>query len=125
MRTYLEFLAMLPVMVICYQLYAFAARSQGEDRQRRCQKLGIVYMTIGTTCLVTREIALVFFGLVLIMTGFRAMAKGLDRLEKKVFIDRYDGPNDNPVPKPGQYDRKAVIDRNDGLINGIVPESEG
>jgi len=98
MRTYLEFLAMLPVLVVCYQLYAFAARSQGEDRQRRCQKLGIVYMAIGTTCLVSRESAFVCFGLLLIMTGFRAMAKGLDRLDKKVFIDRYDGQNNGLEP---------------------------
>jgi len=125
MRVYFEVLAMFPVMVICYQLYTFSANSQGTDRQRRFRNLGIAFMTIGITSLVTREPVFVFSGLVLIMAGFRLMAKGLDRLEKKVFIDRYDGPNDNPVPKPDKHDRKVVIDRNDGLINGIVPESEG
>ncbi len=93
MRIYLEFLAMLPVMVICYQLYAFSANSQGAVRQKRCQKLGIAFMTMGIMILITREFALVIFGMMLIMTGFRLMARGLDRLDKSVFIDRYDGPN--------------------------------
>jgi hypothetical protein len=91
MLTYIEFLATLPVMVICYQLYAYAANSQGVDRQRRFQKLGIAFMTIGITSLVAREPAFVFMGLMLIMAGFRMMAKGLDRMDKKLFIDRYDG----------------------------------
>lgn len=99
MQTYLEFLATLPVMVICYQLYAFAAHSQGEIRQRRFQKLGIAFMTIGITSLVAREPVFVFMGLVLIMAGFRLMAKGLDRLDKKIFIDRYDGHNNGIEPQ--------------------------
>jgi hypothetical protein len=91
MHAYFEILAMLPVMVICYQLYAYAADSQGEQRQRRFQKLGIAFMAIGITALVSREPVFVFAGLILIMAGFRLMAKGLDRMDKKLFIDRYDG----------------------------------
>ena len=89
---------MLPIMAICYQLYAYAASSPGEARQRRSRKLGVVYMTLGITALIPREPAFVFLGLVLIMMGFRLLAKGLDRLEKKVFIDRYDGHNNGVAP---------------------------
>jgi hypothetical protein len=90
MQAYLEFLATLPVVVICYQLYAYSTNCSGIERQSRCQTLGVVFMTIGITALVSREIPFVFMGLVLIMMGFRLMAKGLDRIDKKVFIDRYD-----------------------------------
>ena len=99
MHTYLEILATLPVMVICYQLYAYSANSQGVARQRRLLRLGIAFMTMGITALVTREPTFVFLGLILIMMGLRLMAKGLDRLDKKIFIDRYDGHNNGPVPE--------------------------
>jgi hypothetical protein len=99
MHIYLEFLATLPVMVICYQLYTYSINSTGVERQQRLQKLGIACMAIGITALVAREPALVFMGLVLIMGGFRLMAKGLDRLDKKLFIDRYDGLNNGSEPE--------------------------
>lgn len=89
---------MLPIMAICYQLYSYAACSPGEARQRRSRKLGIAYMTLGITALIARSPAFVFLGLVLIMMGFRLMAKGLDRLDKKIFIDRYDGHNNGSEP---------------------------
>lgn len=98
MQTYIKLLVMLPVMVICYQLYTYTANSKGVDRQRRFRKLGIAAMTIGITALVLREPVFVFMGLIFIMTGFRLMAKGLDRLEKKVFIDRYDGHINGSMP---------------------------
>jgi uncharacterized membrane protein len=47
-------------------------------------------MTFGLTALIARQPALVVMGLILIMFGFRLMATGLDRIDKKVFIDRYD-----------------------------------
>jgi hypothetical protein len=99
MHTYIEILATLPGLVICYQLYAFAANSQGMQRQRRFQKLGIAFMAIGITSLVAREPVFVFMGLMLIMAGFRLMAKGLDRLEKNIYIDRYDGDNKGAKPE--------------------------
>ncbi len=99
MKTYIEILAMLPLMVICFQLYSYSDNSTGVDRQRRCQKLGVFYMAIGTTALIAREPAFVFLGLVLIMMGLRLMAKGLDRLDKNIFIDRYGGPNNGSEPK--------------------------
>jgi hypothetical protein len=102
MRTYIEFLATLPVLIICYQLYSYSAKSRGFDRQRRCQKLGIVFMTLGTTSLIAHRAAFVFAGLILIMMGFRLIAKGLDRLDKKVFIDRYD---ENNGEKPNEKDK--------------------
>jgi hypothetical protein len=99
MRVFFELLATLPVMVICYQLYTFAAHSTGVVRQRRLQKLGVAYMTMGILALVSREPVFVFSGLVLIMAGLRLMAKGLDRLDKHIFIDRYDGHNNGTAPK--------------------------
>ena len=98
MLVYIEILATLPGLLICYQLYAFAANSQGVQRQRRFQKLGIAFMAIGITSLVIREPVFVFMGLMLIMAGFRLMAKGLDRLDKKIFIDRYDGHINGCMP---------------------------
>jgi hypothetical protein len=98
MQAYVELLATLPLIALFYQLYAYAANSKGELRQRRSRKLGIAYMTIGITLLIARELAFVVLGLVLIMMGFRLMAKGLDRLDKKIFIDRYDGHNNGSEP---------------------------
>lgn len=99
MQTYLELIATLPVMVICYQLYAYSAKSKGVDRQRRCRKLGIAYMALGTTALIARDLPFVMLGLVLIMMGFRLMARGLDRIDKNLFIDRYDGHNNGFEPE--------------------------
>lgn len=90
MRTYIEILATIPLIIICYQLYSFSARSKGVERQSRSQKLGIAYMTLGITALIAREPAFVFMGLMLIMMAFRLLATGLDRLDKKTYIDRYD-----------------------------------
>ena len=90
MYLYFEFLITIPIMMICYQMYAFSVSKKGAERQKSCQALGIVYMTIGITALIARQPAFVFMGLILIMFGFRLMATGLDRMDKKIFIDRYD-----------------------------------
>ena len=89
MRYFVQLLIILPLIVICYQIYAFSSSRKGEDRQSRCQKLGIGYMVIGILALIEREPLFAFFGLILIMFGFRLMAKGLDRIDKTVFIDSY------------------------------------
>ena len=89
MRYFVQLLIILPLIVICYQIYAFSSSRKGEDRQSRCQKLGIGYMVIGILALIEREPLFAFFGLILIMFGFRLMAKGLDRIDKTVFIESY------------------------------------
>ncbi len=89
MLPYFQLLILIPLLVICYQIYAFSSSRKGEDRQNRCQKLGIVYTVIGILSLIERTAIFAFFGLVMIMFGFRLMAKGLDRMDKKIFIDLY------------------------------------
>ena len=90
MLLYFQLLIFLPLLIVCYQFYAFSSQSKGVDKQNRCQKLGIAYMVIGILTLIKREPLFAFFGLVMIMFGFRLMAKGLDRIDKNVFIDQYD-----------------------------------
>jgi hypothetical protein len=91
MLLYFQLLIFFPLLVICYQLYAFSSHSKGVDKQNRCQKLGIFYMVIGILALIKREPLFAVFGLVMIMFGFRLMARGLDRIDKNIFIDRYNG----------------------------------
>jgi hypothetical protein len=90
MNPYIETAIILPVFVLCYQLYSFSVKSEGLDRQARCQKLGVTFTTIGICALVIKSAPTAFFGLILIMFGIRLMAKGLDRLDKNTFIDCYD-----------------------------------
>jgi integral membrane sensor domain MASE1 len=90
MYVYFGLLATVPVLMICYQMYAFSVNKQGAEKQKSCQMLGIVYMTSGITALIARQPVFVFMGLVLMMVGFRLMATGLDRIDKKIYIDHYD-----------------------------------
>jgi integral membrane sensor domain MASE1 len=90
MRSYIEILIILPLLVMCYQLYFFSVHSAGRKQQERCQKLGIVFMTLGIIALVFKSAPFAFFGLILMMFGFRLIAKGLDRLDKNIFIDQYE-----------------------------------
>jgi hypothetical protein len=91
MPPYVTEIAILsPLLIIGYQVYAFTASRQGREKQSRCQVLGIVYMSIGIVSLVFHNAVFVVAGFVMIMMGFRLMAHGLDRIDKKVFIDRYD-----------------------------------
>lgn len=85
-----EFLVMLPLMIICVQVYFFSASRLGKEKQHRCQVLGIIYVAIGAAALVVHKVVYVMAGFVLIMLGLRLIAHGLDRIEKKVFIDRYE-----------------------------------
>lgn len=89
MRYFFQLLILIPLLVICYQIYSFSSSRTGADRQDRCQKLGIGYMVIGILSLIEREPLFAFFGLILIMLGFRLLAKGLDRIDKTVFIESY------------------------------------
>jgi len=90
MRSYVEIMILLPLLVMCYQLYTFSVNSERLKLQERCQKLGIAFMTFGTMALVIKSAPFAFFGLILMMFGFRLIAKGLDRLDKKTFIDQYE-----------------------------------
>ena len=106
MQSYLEILIILPLLVLCYQLYSYSVSGEGRERQSRCQGLGIAFMSCGIVSLVFKSAPVAFFGLVLMMFGFRLLAKGLDRLDKKIFIDRCeDDALRNPLtvnrPRPG------------------------
>ena len=90
MHTYVESLIVLPLLVVCYQLYSYSVNGDGREKQERCQQLGISFMTVGITALVLKSAPFAFFGLILIMFAFRLLAKGLDRIDKKIFIDRYE-----------------------------------
>jgi hypothetical protein len=85
----IEIAIIIPLLVICIQFYFFSTNSTGRERQERCQKLGIGFMTLGVTSLVFRTVPFFMFGLIMMMLGFRLIARGLDRLDKKNYIDRY------------------------------------
>lgn len=93
MASYLKLLILIPLLVICYQIYSFTSSRIGAEKQIRCRRLGIGYMVLGILALVEREPLFAFFGLILIMGAFRLMAKSLDRIDKTVFIDRYEDDN--------------------------------
>jgi hypothetical protein len=88
MQSYVESLIILPLLVVCYQLYSYSVTGAGREKQERCQGLGILFMTLGVTALALQSAPFAFFGLVLMMFAFRLLAKGLDRLEKKIYIDQ-------------------------------------
>lgn len=90
MISYIKLLILIPLLVICYQIYNFTSSRTGTEKQNRCRRLGIGYMVLGVLALTEREPLFAFFGLILIMFSFRLMAKSLDRLDKTIFIDRYD-----------------------------------
>jgi hypothetical protein len=85
MRTFVEIVIIIPLLILCFQLYYFSVNSKGVQKQDRCQKLGIVFMTFGIVALVFKTVPLVSFGLVLMMFGFSLMSKGLDRLDKSLY----------------------------------------
>jgi len=85
MHIFVEIVIILPLLVLCYQFYFFSVNSKGIQRQNRCQKLGIVFMTFGIIALVFKTVPIVFFGLILILFGFRLISRGLDRLEKNIY----------------------------------------
>lgn len=90
MSAYIESMIILPLLIFSYQIYSFSARGEGVMRQGRCLKTGVFFMTSGVMALIFKSAPTAFFGLFLMMLGFRLLAKGLDRLDKKIHIDRYD-----------------------------------
>jgi hypothetical protein len=89
MESFAKYLLLLLLWVFGAQLYCFAAGLEGVQRQEGCQKLGILYITAGIVSLVFRELVFVVSGFMLIMLGLRLVSYGLDRIDKKTFIDRY------------------------------------
>lgn len=79
---------LLPLFIMLYQFYAFAISATGAEKQRRCLTLGIISFAIGIPCLVFHSTLAVFGGMILMMFGFRLLAQGLDRIDKKIYIDR-------------------------------------
>ena len=90
MIVYLKLLGIVPVLVFGYQLYRYTVTLEKEERQRACRSLGIIIFAAGVTCLAFRNYIAVFAGLFMLMFGLRLIAYGLDRKNKKIFIDRYD-----------------------------------
>jgi len=92
---FLQIFIAIPVVVLVTQLYLFAMSREGELRQVASRGLGITFSTCGVVSLVFHRPFFVLLGFFLIMVGLLLMAKGLDRLDKKIYIDRY-------VNEPGQ-----------------------
>lgn len=90
MLDYLKILLVIPVLVFVYQLYCYMASLKREEKQHVCSNLGIVVFSAGVICLVFRNFYSVMVGLVMIMFGLRLIAYGLERKNKKIFIDRYE-----------------------------------
>jgi hypothetical protein len=90
MRHFIENIFLLSTLIVFYQLYTLAVSRKALEKQKSCQKLGIVYSTLGILCLVIRDTSFVVAGFILIMFGLRLISHGLDRIDKKIFIDRLD-----------------------------------
>ena len=88
---YIELFFFLPLLTFFYQLYRYAVSREGMKKEQACFALGISYATIGIVSLVFRNLFFTAAGLFLLMLGLLLLAKGLERKDKKIFIDRYDG----------------------------------
>jgi hypothetical protein len=89
---YLKILIIVMFLAVIFQMYNYATSRQREEKQKICRGLGILLFTVGVVSLVTRDHFFVLAGLFLMMIGFRLMAQGLDRLDKKIYIDSYKQP---------------------------------
>jgi hypothetical protein len=86
----MKLLTLLTILAVIYQIYSYAVTRKREEKQRICRGLGIALFSIGAASLITRDTVMVFTGMFLMMLGFRLLAYSLDRIDKKIFIDRYD-----------------------------------
>jgi len=89
----MKLLALFTLLTVIYQIYCYAVTRQREEKQRVCRGLGIALFSLGAALLATRDTFMVFSGIFLMMLGFRLLAYSLDRMDKKVYIDRYDESN--------------------------------
>ena len=96
MKVIIELIVLIPLFIIFYQFYSYSISANGEEKQTKCLVLGVISSTVGITCLAFHTTITVFGGLILLMFGFRLIAKGLDRVDKKIFIDHY---KDDDKPK--------------------------
>jgi len=90
LQQFIEYICMAAVVIVLNQFYAYSVSLTGKAKQLSCQKLGIVYVTLGVVSFVFHRPTVVIGGIILIMMGLRLIAHGLDRIDKKIFIDRYD-----------------------------------
>lgn len=88
--SYAKYFLLLPFWVFCLQFISYAFSQEGEQRQNQCRILGIILTTTGIVSLVLRDPIFAFSGFALIMLGLRLIAASLDRINKIIFIDRYD-----------------------------------
>ncbi len=92
---YLQIFLAIPIVIISTQLYWYASSRTGSSRQQACRGLGIAYTTGGIGSLVFHSIFCAFLGFYLIMLGLLLISRGLDRLDKKIYIDRYAGDSES------------------------------
>lgn len=90
MNIYIGCFIMIPFIVVMVQFYNWIVSLEGAEKQKHCKVLGVIYTTLGTVCFMLRSIPLAIMGMILFMLGLRLIAHGLDRLNKSIFIDRYD-----------------------------------
>jgi len=90
MNIYVECFISIPFIFVSFQFYTWIVSLKGVAKQKHCQALGIIYTTLGTVCFMFRSLSLAVVGLVLFMLGLRLIAHGLDRINKTVYIDRFD-----------------------------------
>jgi hypothetical protein len=89
MKDIIQLAILVPLFIMFYQFYCYTISGSGVEKQSKCLTLGVISSTIGITALAFHSPATVFGGLILLMFGFRLIAKGLDRIDKKIFIDSY------------------------------------
>jgi|ERR1039457_1393919 hypothetical protein len=85
----LKLLFLIPLFGFLTQLYNYAISREAVERQKVCRASGIILFSVGTVTLINRSMLSVFTGLIMMMFGFRLIANGLDRLDKKIFLDSY------------------------------------
>jgi len=90
MKSYLMYVLLLPFWILCIQFAFHALSLKGVKKQNECQVLGVIFTTIGIVSLASHDILFTVSGLILIMFGLRMIAVGLDRIDKKIFIDRHE-----------------------------------
>ncbi len=91
---YLQIFLAIPIVIISTQLYWYAVSRTGTSRQSSCRSLGIVYTTVGIGCLIFRSTFTAFLGFYLIMLGLILISRGLDRLNKHIYLDKYAGESE-------------------------------
>lgn len=94
---FLQIFLAIPIVIITTQLYWYSVTRMGTNRQTTCRGLGIAYATAGIVSLVFHSVFFAFLGFYLLMLGLLLISRGLDRLDKKIFIDRFaeDSEQDN------------------------------